>query len=130
MPTIPLHAPSLCNSHPSPNALPSLLHTPLGLGLVEIQGSLNIPSKPDDGSGKRQIGRIEFPLLNTAATGSDAQEGAWMKQVHFYVGERQRLLGEVKKLEKPVGVMNGKEELEIADIVRWKLYFGSRPEFV
>lgn len=62
-----------------------------------------------------------------------------MKQVYFYVGERQRLAGEVKKLEKPVGVMRKREngtrdveggELEILDVVRWKLYFGSRPEFV
>ena len=78
---------------------------------------------------------------------------AWMKRVYLYVGQHQRLTGEVKKLAKPMAVIrrrdvrNGDtgsgdwegepgvrsgggdgEELEIVDIVRWKVVFSSRPE--
>lgn len=79
-----------------------------------------------------------------------------MKRAWLYVGEHQRLTGEVKKLPKPLGVLrrrqeargaddaedamqglvagagNGEEEepteLEIADVVRWKVVFSARPE--
>lgn len=68
-----------------------------------------------------------------------------MKKVWLFVGRNQRLTGEVRKLGKPVGVVRrrvggenekegrgegGEEELEIVEIVRWKLFFGARPEFV
>ena len=45
------------------------------------------------------------------------------------------MIGEVKKLDKPLAVVGKKEgvegeELEVRDVVRWKLFFGGRPEFV
>lgn len=99
----------------------------------------------EPGSESKQIGRLAFPSVEDGAA-SDV-EGAWMKNVHLYVGQNQRLVGEVKKLGKPYGVLrrrevgmgvgsdeeagkgNGGEELEIVDVVRWKIFFGSRPEF-
>ena len=65
-----------------------------------------------------------------------------MKTVHLYVGRHQRLSGEVKKLPKAVGVVRkrdteigdvdgeraGEEELEIVEIVEWKVVFSNRPE--
>lgn len=69
-----------------------------------------------------------------------------MKTVHLYVGRHQRLTGEVKKLPKPIAIlrkstrqggigeddqMSGVEEeqeLEVAEIVEWKILFSSRPE--
>lgn len=66
-----------------------------------------------------------------------------MKKVYFYVGQHQRLTGELKKLPKPLAVVRRRdgtdavqhsgtveEELEIADIIKWKIFFGGRPEFV
>lgn len=58
-----------------------------------------------------------------------------MKTAHLYVGKYQRLTGEVKKLANPVAVIrkrdegetNG-EELEIVEIVYWKVVFSGRPE--
>lgn len=74
----------------------------------------------------------------------------WMKKVYLYVGQHQRLVGEVKKLAKPLAIIqkrggededeedkmerkhNGedvdKEALEIAEVVRWKVIFQGRPE--
>ena len=86
-----------------------------------------------------------------------------MKRVYLYVGQHQRLQGEVKKLAKPLGIIrrrrkreddcsevsvmskaastsesdvrlggeHGKDdsdELEIVEIIRWKLVFSNRPE--
>lgn len=66
---------------------------------------------------------------------SDPNGGAWMKRVYFYIGKHQRMTGEIKKLAKPLAVLRkaegeGKEdgEVEVVEIVRYKILFGSRPE--
>lgn len=69
-----------------------------------------------------------------------------MKTVHLYIGRHQRLTGEVKKLANPLAVIRRRdatrearqeeaggadghgEELEIVDLVYYKLLFSSRPE--
>lgn len=66
-----------------------------------------------------------------------------MKRVYLYIGRNQRLTGEVKKLPKPLAVVRKTqnpstdgdqlnqavgEELEIVEIVKWKILFASRPE--
>ncbi len=60
-----------------------------------------------------------------------------MKRVHLYVGQHQRLTGEVKKLPNPVAIIRKRDggeasaagdELEIAEIVYFKVIFSSRPE--
>jgi hypothetical protein len=157
------------------NPLPELLRTPSGLAIVEIQGTLNMPSSleslqqddPADTSSSstpteaRQqlvvdIGRLVFPDYppdDCAPTGGgDALR--WAKRVYLYVGSHQRLTGEVKKLANPLAVvvrrkhgsnaplMDRQEEeeereereeddeleLEIVDLVRWKILFSQRPE--
>ena len=139
MPSTPIYPPTTDRASTT-NPLPPILHTPLGLTVIEIQGTLNIPT-PDvnSDSGRQQIGRLEFPMLGNE--GAAAPGDSWMKTVHLYIGERQRLVGEVRKLDKPLGVLRKREgrsedrlekgeELEIADVVYWKIWFGSRPEFV
>lgn len=58
-----------------------------------------------------------------------------MKRVHLYVGKHQRLTGEVKKLAKPLAVIGKREgqpgdveQLEIREVIYWKVLFSSRPE--
>ena len=65
-----------------------------------------------------------------------------MKKVYLYVGRHQRLVGEVRNLGKAMAVVRKREgagkgggtesaereELEIAEVVRWKVVFGGRPE--
>lgn len=100
------------------------------------------------------IGRLVFPLYD--AENRDEADTKWMKLVYLYIGKHQRMTGEVKKLAKPLAVLrrreggaagdgegqaeggaktgsgsgNGqvKEELEIVEIVRFKILFASRPE--
>jgi chromosome transmission fidelity protein 8 len=140
----------------SANPVPHLLQTPSGLALLEIQGTLHTPI-PDLNSDESdfvltetQVGRLVFPLYNPESP--DHENQSWMKRVYLYVGKHQRLTGEVKKLPKPIAVirkrevgatdvmdLDGKEslfeverppgeQLEIVEIVKYKILFASRPE--
>ena len=150
MPSVPLHlSPHLYPGasstiaiaslpNPATNPLPTLLQTPTGLAILEIQGTLNLPY-PSSGQTSLPAGSLVFPHYDpTDVTGSKI----WMKTVHLYVGKHQLLTGEVKKLPKAVAVMRkreavmaeadggraGEDELDIVEIVEWKVVFSSRPE--
>ena len=144
MPSIPLHlAPMDRPQNPNgpANPLPQFLHTPSGLALLEIQGTINMPNvesstdEQDSKDGRTSVGRLVFPDYT-----KDDPSGSkiWMKRVYLYIGRHQRLTGEVKKLVNPMAmirkrqvaeVVNGEnEELEIVDIVYYKVLFSSRPE--
>ncbi len=144
MPSIPLHLPPTDWSqifNGSANPLPQLLHTPSGLALLEIQGTINLPipesstHEPDTSGGKTSIGRFVFPDYEKD---DESDTKTWMKRVYLYVGHHQRLTGEVKKLVNPMAVIrkrttretdDGKnEELEIVEVVYYKVLFSSRPE--
>lgn len=142
MPTIPLHLPSQDRQHDGAlsNPLPTLLQTPSGLAILELQGSINIPSpEPTSTSQATPVGRLEFPHYSEDNPSANVD---WMKTVHLYVGRHQRLTGEVKKLTKPLAVIRRrsleeqeesdmgakKEELEIIEVVYHKIVFSTRPE--
>ncbi|AEO61717.1 hypothetical protein MYCTH_2312176 [Thermothelomyces thermophilus ATCC 42464] len=149
-------------NRPSPQSpLPPLLQTPSGLALLELQGTINLPPLPpetaqDPASATTPaipIGRLHFPDYDGSADST-----AWTNRVWMYVGEHQRLQGQVKKLPRAVAVLRkrrggrsglgtggpgpdegegagrraeteaGTEELEVVDIVKWKIVFSSRPE--
>lgn len=73
----------------------------------------------------------------------DPDSTKWMKRVYLYAGRYQRMTGEVKKLAKPLAVVRrrergtieadrggeeGGDELEIVDVIKYKIIFASRPE--
>lgn len=141
MPTIPLHLPSQDRQLDSAslNPLPSLLHTPSGLAILELQGSIN--TEPNSTGHATDVGRLVFPHYSKDNPSTDV---GWMKTVHLYVGRHQRLTGEVKKITNPLAVIRrripdgqgepdidigeGKEELEIVEVIYHKIVFSSRPE--
>ncbi|KAI9820768.1 MAG: hypothetical protein M1827_005138 [Pycnora praestabilis] len=154
MPSIPLHAsePGRVEIFPnSANRLPQLLKTPSGLAILELQGSINMPtmdhSNNRDGEANLEIplGRLVFPDYSAS---DHIENTTWMKRVYLYVGRHQRLTGEVKKLQNPMAVIQRREtqqdlrndvpgdhdmageeeELEIVEIVKWKILFSQRPE--
>jgi chromosome transmission fidelity protein 8 len=112
-----------------------------------MQGTINVsppPSQQNSQSEEPQegqtletpIGKLVFPHYS-----GEEGEGAWQKRVYLFVGPYQRLTGEIKKLPKPVAVIRRREvagegegrkdeaeELEIVEIVKWKIIFSSRPE--
>ncbi|OCL12841.1 hypothetical protein AOQ84DRAFT_137326 [Glonium stellatum] len=138
------------------NPLPRLLQTPGGRAILEIQGTIhapalaNSPEAPE--STETPIGNLVFPLYSEGMREDDTQ---WMKRVYLYIGKHQRLTGEVKKLAKPLGVLGRRirdnmedmegvegpggvenepverkdgDELEILEVVRYKIIFSTRPE--
>ncbi|KAG7421271.1 chromosome transmission fidelity protein 8 [Fusarium sp. MPI-SDFR-AT-0072] len=128
------------NKPPSSSPLPQLLQTPSGLALLELQGTINLPQDAHgDALGGVQVGRLDFPDFVPGTEGS-----AWMKRVHLYVGQHQRLTGEIKKLPKAMAVVRKRENkvisgtggetleqgenLEVVEIVKYKLMFPNRPE--
>lgn len=140
MSTVHIYPPEAETKTSSP--LPQLLQTPSGLALLELQGTINLPAQtdPEDDSAPPSslpegidVGRLEFPDYDPGAEGS-----AWMQRVHLYVGQHQRLTGEVKKLPRPLAVVrkrgggemqnDGTEDLEVAEVVKYKILFSNRPE--
>jgi chromosome transmission fidelity protein 8 len=83
------------------NPLPQLLHTPSGLAILELQGTINFPtvtasedSSPSETNASTEVGRLVFPHYTEGV--SDPNGGAWMKRVYFYIGRHQRMTGEIK----------------------------------
>ena len=158
--SVTLHPPRRSAAGPGhgPNPLPSLLQTPSGLALLELQGSIHFAdasaAAETGGGAPLPIGRLAFP--DYRPDGPDPESTRWMKRVYLYVGQHQRLAGEAKKLPKPVAVVRRREvgvdaegsrtelrgdgdgdggdedapaeELEVVEIVRYKLVFSQRPE--
>ncbi|CAH0022082.1 unnamed protein product [Clonostachys rhizophaga] len=125
---------------PTSSPLPTLLQTPSGLAILELQGTINLPrdSKGEPLSGF-QLGSVEFPDYVPGEEGTD-----WMNRVHLFIGQHQRLHGQVKKLPKAMAVVRRRENrakegsggthgeegenLEVVEIVKYKLVFSQRPE--
>jgi len=152
MPSIPLHPRAISPSKPHDNPLPNLLQTPSGLALLELQGTINLPStegqQPDEQKSHDQdpadnatsptatgtiyetpLGKLMFPDYSSQTTSKD--DTSWMKRVYLYVGRYQRMTGEVKKLPQPIAVVQRRgetDELEILEIVKFKMIFKNRPE--
>lgn len=124
------------------NPLPALLQTPSGLALLELQGTINIPSENEEddldyststdntaSTFETPIGKLMFPDYSI----HNPDDTKWMKRAYMYVGRYQRMTGEVKKLLRPIAVLQKRqasegEELEVVEIVRYKIFFKSRPE--
>lgn len=154
MPSIQLHPTSLKSAEtttsnpsslPASNPLPQLLQTPSGLAILELQATINLPTfesednqhaspgSPLNSNGttfETPVGKLMFPDYSPL----NPDDTKWMKRVYLYVGRYQRMTGEVKKLPKPLAVLRKRsssentEELEVVEIVRYKVFFKNRPE--
>ncbi|KAI4869135.1 chromosome transmission fidelity protein 8 [Hypoxylon rubiginosum] len=131
----------------SQSPLPQLIQTPSGLAILELQGTINLPQAGENSEHNTpevDVGRIVFPDYHPDT--QDPSSTSWMKQVYLYVGEHQRLTGEVKKLPKAMAIIKKRaksgddidmaddhsesttEDLEVVEIVKHKLVFSQRPE--
>ncbi|KAK3721836.1 hypothetical protein LTR37_003002 [Vermiconidia calcicola] len=133
MPSAILHPPcaNRLSGDTANTLLPQTLRTPSGLAILEIQGTINTPSNAASGQQQAHpIGKIVLPP-NDPAKPVD-------KRVYMYVGKHQRLTGELKKLTNPIAIIQRRkdgvggaeesDELEIAEIVHYKILFAHRPE--
>ncbi|KAE8374762.1 chromosome transmission fidelity protein 8 [Aspergillus bertholletiae] len=149
MPTITLH-PRVSSPTSLPNPLPQVLQTPTGLAILELQGTINLPSEeaearsmvsandihdPSIPTFETPVGRLMFPDYSPQTAPDDTK---WMKRVYLYVGRYQRMTGEVKKLVQPLALVQRRqketnsdsddEELEVVEVIKYKLFFKNRPE--
>jgi len=151
MPSVKLHprssvpaekATATAPSTPANNPFPTLLQTPSGLALLELQGTINVPSSTNEDDDivspstnidpasvfETPIGKLMFPSYSAL----NPDDTKWMKHAYLYIGRYQRMTGEVKKLPRPIAVLQKHpsegEELEVVEIVRYKIFFKSRPE--
>lgn len=147
--SVTIHLQTAVGEDPPHSPLPQLIQTPSGLAILELQGTINLPTQFDQNGSEvaghgLQIGRISFPDYHPET--QDASSTTWMKRVHLYVGQHQRLTGEIKKLPKPLAVIRkksrserdvdmadvpaeaAKDDLEIIEIIKHKLMFSHRPE--
>ncbi|CEP60968.1 Ctf8p LALA0_S02e03774g [Lachancea lanzarotensis] len=101
--------------------------TPLGNTLLEIQGDLEFPLVPpaNDADNKFSIYNnediVRFGLLQVD---SDS------KKATMLVGEKQRLLGSVVKLDSPLGLLKFDHltgSVDLQDVIRYKIIFKDRP---
>jgi chromosome transmission fidelity protein 8 len=132
MPAIPIHPPENRKVNTF-NPLPDLLQTPSGLAMVEIQGTIHTPPLTSidgntNGVQEVKVGNLIFPLYNAETP----EDNGWMKLVYLYIGQHQRLTGQVKKLPKAMAVIRRKdpqsEELLITEIIKYNIVFSQRPE--
>lgn len=110
---------------------PQVLNTSNGTLLVEIQGTINVGEVPltgeEDATERAQpitqfteLGDIEFGEGNS-------------NTVTLIVGNRQKLVGKVVKLAKPLAVMEmppsaDASEIPVTQILTHKVVFSDRPE--
>ncbi|KAI0010567.1 hypothetical protein F4779DRAFT_304083 [Xylariaceae sp. FL0662B] len=145
--SVQLHAKSLGTQVVANNPLPQLIQTPSGLAILELQGTINLPQTDESNEENPQqisIGHLSFPDYHPDT--QDPSSTSWMKRVQLYIGQHQRLTGEVKKLPKAIAVLRKQsqpgedvdmadshpepvtENLEVIEIVKFKLVFSQRPE--
>jgi chromosome transmission fidelity protein 8 len=134
MPIVTVYPPTnYVAEEPCPNPFPELLQTPNGYAIVEIQGTIHTPSITSsdeelNGTQATRVGNIVFPLYNE----NSPKDTSWMNIVYLYVGKHQRLTGQVKKLPKAMAVLKRKEanseDLQIVEIIKYKIVFSQRPE--
>lgn len=104
--------------------------TPFGNTILEIQGDLEIPEMEagtDLLSPEYQFNTckekdiVRFGLLNV----SDDK-----KHATLYIGKKQRLLGSIVELEKPLGLLKFNADtgtVDLKDILHYKIMFKDRP---
>ncbi|EJS43364.1 ctf8p [Saccharomyces arboricola H-6] len=104
--------------------------TPLGVTMLEIQGDLELPkdfaslAKKDskhDGRFSEQDGQTIIRFGSLQIDGERAT---------LFVGKKQRLLGQVTKLDLPMGIMhfNSRDnKVELVDVMKYKIIFKDRP---
>lgn len=103
----------------------TVISTPFGLVVIEIQGELNIPSTTHSHESIKLLDinhAIKFGKLFIEDNNS----------LTLYIGNSQRLLGTIETLKTPLGVLkipldSDQTTIDMVDVVKKKLVFRDRP---
>ncbi|ODQ47232.1 hypothetical protein PICMEDRAFT_25890, partial [Pichia membranifaciens NRRL Y-2026] len=111
----------------------TVVATPLGLALVEIQGELSIPketpaglSSPEsrEGGGSGDAEDVEVVKFGRLELDEELQRAT------LFISTTQRLIGTVEKIDPPLGVLkvvHAGQVCEMIDVVGTKIIFKHRP---
>ncbi|CAK9441752.1 uncharacterized protein LODBEIA_P56200 [Lodderomyces beijingensis] len=118
----------------SDSEMPNLVTMPRGLALLEIQGVLHLPSEPGTSPDFITVERI-YDAVKFGKLIFDAKDES---KVTLLIGKSQRLIGSVKKLDVPLGVLRipvksgddeevAGEDIQMVDVIHSKMIFNQRP---
>ncbi|CAI5759764.1 unnamed protein product [Candida verbasci] len=112
----------------------NIITTPYGLTLLEIQGELNLPDKVVENN--ENFIKVD-EIYDAVKFGNLVFDQKETNKVILFIGNSQRLLGTIEKLNTPLGVlkipvknddnMEIEEDIKMIDIVKHKLIFKQRP---
>lgn len=126
----------------------SIVSTPTGLTLIEIQGDLSVPLEKPHGLSEKE--ETLFEKREIPPVFSDGTETGPVDVVRFgrleiddtmtkatlFVSSTQRLIGTIEKIDPPLGVLKvvhphgddaSETHCEVVDVVRRKAVFRHRP---
>lgn len=116
------------------NGSPLLVSTPQGNVILEIQGELVLPSsKPEGLTPEEEAKYVLIDEINHAVqVGRLELDG---DKATLFIGTSQRLLGDVKKLNPPLGLLkipssaddDQEEKIKMVDVIKHKIIFTGRP---
>ncbi|SCU82784.1 LAMI_0C00892g1_1 [Lachancea mirantina] len=106
---------------------PVSITTPFGNMLLEIQGDLDFPAESPRYDPQRIFSKYQDDQI--VRFGRLIIEADY-KKATLYIGEKQRLLGSIMKLETPLGLLKFNQDsttVELEDIIQFKIIFKDRP---
>ncbi|GMM35944.1 Ctf8 protein [Saccharomycopsis crataegensis] len=144
MPSIEIN--TQCIEPSQVEGLPPFIRLPEGLVMIELQGTINKPTKvpahydedkedfikTKSGHDAVKIGKLRYDFNDPSA-----------KKVELLIGTSQKLIGSIKKLDKPMGILQfpkmdnhsnisdrqylKTQQVQVVEIIRHKLVFTNRP---
>ncbi|MCH0629584.1 hypothetical protein JNB11_06385 [Kocuria palustris] len=104
---------------------PPTIATPQGRVLLDIQGVLNGPLAPPPPSDPAAQNFITVDDIHTAVKFGRVEFNG--NRVTMYIGQLQRLEGQIVPLKVPLGVLRVDDSISMVDVVKHKLTFTDRP---
>lgn len=119
---------------------PSLVETPMGLAMIEIQGELNMPNEKPQGLSLEEdklFKKYNLPPflsneepIDVVKIGRVEIEEDFNK-VTLFISTTQRLVGKIVKLDPPLALLklakSDNQPCEMMDLITSKMIFSSRP---
>lgn len=129
MPSVKINLNSLLNLEDNTSSHVQI-NTPLGNMLLEIQGSLELPAMESEVAKNdteeiftryqdqciMRIGLLSYDIDKLTAT--------------LIIGQNQRFLGNIVKLNAPLGILHfdqDNKKIDLQDVIKYKIIFDSRP---
>ncbi|CAH02118.1 Ctf8p [Kluyveromyces lactis] len=129
MPSVDISVNQLIDIFAEDRDTPPTVSTSLGHVMIEIQGDLQHPQKSIDpaldvdsrfieheGNGLVRFGILSYDLET--------------KHVTLFIGNKQRLMGSIVKIEPPLGLLKFDKAdgtVSLRDVLKYKIIFKNRP---